>query len=90
LSRLSTNIMTDTTAEFAAMVAARHARMSADERCRAASAMFDVAVAIVESSLPPGLSPGERRRMLARRLYGDELPKAALDAYARFHRDRSA
>jgi hypothetical protein len=74
--------MSDTSAYVAALVAERHARMSASERCQAASAMFDVAVAIVESSLSPQLSRREWRLARARRLYGEELSPAALQAYA--------
>lgn len=44
--------------------------------------MFDTARAIVESSLPPNLSRRERRLAYARRMYGDELPEAALIAFA--------
>ncbi|HKC15443.1 MAG TPA: hypothetical protein VKC11_01945 [Steroidobacteraceae bacterium] len=74
--------MSDTAADFSALVAERHARMSVSERFRAASAMFDVAVAIVDSSLPPHLSRRERRLARARRLYGDGVSVAALEAYA--------
>lgn len=49
---------------------------------RIASSMFDTARAIVESSLPPNLSRRERRLAYARRMYGDELPEAALIAFA--------
>jgi len=76
--------MSDTSRHIAALVAVRHARMSSAERCRAASAMFDVAVAIVESSLSPRLSRRERRLARARRLYGEELSPAALEAYANY------
>jgi hypothetical protein len=44
--------------------------------------MFDVAVAIVESSLSPQLSRREWRLARARRLYGEEISPAALQAYA--------
>jgi hypothetical protein len=56
--------------------------MTPEERWRIASLMFDDARAIVESSLPAGLSQRERRLAVARRLYGGELPQAALEAFA--------
>ncbi|MGH8129435.1 MAG: hypothetical protein ACRES3_01095 [Steroidobacteraceae bacterium] len=56
---------------------------SAVERLRAASDMFDTARAIVESSLPSGLTRHERRLALVRRIYGDELSPAAQEAFAR-------
>jgi hypothetical protein len=74
--------MIDSDADVAARAAECHARMSVAERFQAASAMFDVAVAIVESSLPPNLSRREKRLARARRLYGETLSAAALDAYA--------
>lgn len=46
------------------------------------SSMFETARALIDSSLPANLSPRERRLAFARRLYGDELPEAALQAYA--------
>jgi len=74
--------MSDTKAHIAVLVFERHARMSASERFHAASALFDVAVAIVDSSLSPELSRRERRLARARRLYGDAISVAALEAYA--------
>ena len=74
--------MSDTSPEFEAMVNERYRRMSPDERVRIAASMYDTARAIVLSSLPPGLNRRERRLAFARRLYGDELPEAALIAYA--------
>lgn len=64
------------------MVAERHRQMTPEERMRIASSMFDTARAIVESSLPPNLSRRERRLAYARRMYGSELPEAALVAFA--------
>ena len=74
--------MSDTAPKIEALVAARHQAMTPEERWRIASRMFDDARAIVESSLPVGLSQRERRLAVARRLYGDELPQAALEAFA--------
>jgi hypothetical protein len=64
------------------MVAERHRRMTPEERMKIAARMFDEARAIVDSSLPAGLSECERRLALAQRLYGGELPPAALRAFA--------
>lgn len=74
--------MNDTAPQFTAMVAERHRAMSPVERLQAASDMFGTARAIVESSLPAGLSRRDRRMALICRLHGDELPKAALEAFA--------
>ncbi len=76
--------MKDTTPEFEKIVATRHQAMSPDERLRAASDMFEVARAIVESSLPAGLTRYERRLAFIRRIYGAELPPAAQEAFARY------
>jgi glycerate kinase len=76
--------MNDTTPEFDAVVAARHRAMSAEQRMRAAGGMYAAALALVEASLPESLTATERRRARARRMYGNELPAAALDAHARW------
>lgn len=76
--------MNDTTPRFAGMVAERHRAMTPEERLQAASDMFDTARAIVESSLPAKLTGYERRLALIRRLYGDELPAAAQQMFARY------
>jgi hypothetical protein len=74
--------MKDTSARVKALVAAHHRAMAPIERCQVASAMYDEARAIVESSLPTHLSRRERRLALALRMYGMELPSAALKAFA--------
>lgn len=79
--------MNDTSTEIAAMVAERHRQMTPDERMRIASSMFDTARAIVESSLPANLTRRERRPAYARRMYGNELPEAALIAFAEWPED---
>lgn len=79
--------MNDTSPEIAAMVAERHSQMTPDERMRIASSMFDTARAIVESSLPVNLTRSERRLAYAKRMYGDELPEAALLAFAEWPED---
>lgn len=74
--------MSDTTLEFADLVARRHAEMSPEERMKIASEMFDTARKIIDSSLPDTLSRRDRRLAYARRLYNEELPEAALNAFA--------
>lgn len=74
--------MHDTLPDFAAIATERYQRMTTEERMRAASAMFDAAREIVASSLPRGLSERDQRLLIAQRIYGDELPRAALEAHA--------
>ena len=74
----------DTSSDMAERVARHHARLTPEERWRVASQMFETARAIIESSLPAGLTPAERRVAVLRRLYGTELPPAAFQAVADF------
>lgn len=74
--------MSDTSPEMERMVAQRYQQMTPEDRMKIASSMFETARLIVESSLPPALTGRERRLAFARRMYGDELPEAALQAYA--------
>jgi hypothetical protein len=74
----------DTTQEIVALVHAHHAGMTPDMRMRIASDLFETARAIVESSLPAGLTERERRLTVARRFYGNELPEAALLQFANY------
>jgi hypothetical protein len=74
--------MKDTSANFSALVAERHAQMSADDRMQIASDLFDTARRIIESSLPQTLSRRDRRLAVARRLYGQEVSEAAVNAFA--------
>ena len=76
--------MSDTSAAVARVVGDRYRSMTPAERCLAASSLFDTARAIVESSLPKGLTLEQRRLAIVRRLYATELPEAALTAHARF------
>jgi hypothetical protein len=78
------NEIFDTSPVVEQLVADRHLAMSATERCLAAASMFETARAIVESSLPAELAPAARRLAVARRLYGEELPEAALLAHAEY------
>ena len=80
-------MMNDTSPEVAALVAERYRQMTPEERMRIASSMFDTARAIVESSLPPNFSRRERRLAYAKRMYGNELPEAALIAFAEWPED---
>jgi hypothetical protein len=75
--------MNDSSAEILGMVAERHRSMTPEERWLAASSLFETARKIVESSLPSGLTREERRLAVARRLYQNELPEAALIAHAK-------
>jgi hypothetical protein len=74
--------MNDTSPKIEAMIRERYKQMTPDERVTIAASMFETARAIVLSSLPPNLSRREQRLALARRFYADELPEAALIAYA--------
>ena len=74
--------MSDTSPEVERMVAQRYQQMTPEERMRIAASMFETARVIVESSLPANLYGRERRLAFARRMYGDELPEAAMLAFA--------
>ena len=74
--------MTDTSEIVARMIAAHHRSLTAVQRFEVASSLFDTARAIVESSLPAELQGAQRRYAVAKRIYGDELPEAALQAHA--------
>lgn len=76
--------MNDTDPKIAKLVRDFHLRLTPYQRMQIASAMFDSARAIVLSSLDPAIVSDRRARRLAlaRRLYGRELPEAALAAFA--------
>jgi hypothetical protein len=74
--------VSDTSVEMEKRLRECYRRMSADRRIRIASSMFETARALIDSSLPPELTGGARRLALARRMYGGELPEAALRAFA--------
>ena len=76
--------MNDTSAEFERIVRARYAAMSPLERMEIVGSMRRTAILFIESSLPEGLSPEQRRYAVAKRLYGDEVSEQALLAHARF------
>jgi hypothetical protein len=79
--------MNDTTPKIAKLIARRHAEMSPEDRMKIASDMFDTARKIIDSSLPNTLSRRDRRLAIARRLYNEELPEAALNAFADWEED---
>jgi hypothetical protein len=71
--------MRDTTPEFQRMVDERYRRLSPAERVRIGTEMFDTARLLVEASLPAGLEPAERRRLVAERFYGEFARRAFAD-----------
>jgi hypothetical protein len=64
------------------MVADHYKSMTPEERFEVMASLRQTALAIVEASLPPGLTREERRYAIAKRFCGDELPEAALWAHA--------
>ena len=74
--------MNDTSPEIDRLIEERYQRMTPYERMKIASSMFETARAIVEASIPMTLSYRERRLAFVRRMYGDELSEAAMQAYA--------
>lgn len=71
--------MNDTSPEIERMVRDGYASMSAEERFLIGVSMFETARAIVLSSMPADLPPGELRRRLCERFY----PELAAAAYPR-------
>jgi hypothetical protein len=76
--------MNDTSDEIAKLVLERYRSMTPAERWLAASSLFETARAIIQSSLPSSFTAEQRRLAVARRLYNDELPEAALIAHAKY------
>lgn len=74
--------MNDTPDHIARLVADRYAAMTPAERVAIVVSLRRSAHAIVESSLPAGLTREQRRYAIAKRFYQDELPEAALLAHA--------
>jgi hypothetical protein len=72
----------DTDPKIAAMVARRYRQMTPEERLKLALELFDTARAVVHVSPPQSPSRQECRLALARRFYANELPEAALRAFA--------
>jgi hypothetical protein len=76
--------MNDTSDAIGKVVLERYRSMTPTERCLVASSLFEAARAIIESSLPSNLTAEQRRLSIAQRLYGGELPAAALLAHANY------
>jgi hypothetical protein len=74
--------MNDTSAAVAQLVADHHRDMTPEERLHVAASLYETARTIVDSSLPQDLTREQRRLAIVRRLYGNELPEAALIAHA--------
>jgi hypothetical protein len=74
--------MNDTSDRLAELAAERHRAMTPQQRLEIAASMFGAARTIVEASLPHDLTRQERRLAVIKRFYGDELPEAALLAFA--------
>ena len=74
--------MNDTSAKVDQLVADHHRNLTPEERLQVAASLYETARAIVDSSLPQDLTREERRLAIARRIYGNELPEAALVAHA--------
>jgi hypothetical protein len=66
--------MTDTPPEIAELVRQKLMALSGEERFMMGVRSFEAARAMVEASLPAGLSPEERKRKLFQRIYGYPLP----------------
>jgi len=76
--------LNDTSPEMERRVAAHYAGLSPFDRMSIAASMRQTAIAIIDSSLPLNLTREQRRYAIAKRLYGNELPEAALIAHANF------
>lgn len=73
--------MSDTSPEIAEMVRARLMALSGAERFRMGVETFEAARRMVLASLPPGLTESERKRLLFRRIYGEDLPCAMVASW---------
>jgi hypothetical protein len=71
----------DTSLTVGRLVADHNRALTAEQRWQIAASQFETARAIVDSSLPAGLTAAQRRVAVARRLYGSELPELALIAH---------
>jgi len=65
--------MRDTNPEFQEFVDEQYRRLTAGERVRLCTEMFDAARSLAESTLPPGLGEYERKRRITERFYGVEF-----------------
>ena len=65
--------MNDTPPEVERMLRDKIMARSGEERFIMGAQMFDSAREMVKASLPRGLSEAEQRRLLFKRLYGNEI-----------------
>ena len=65
--------VTDTPPEIERMVREKIMAHSGEERFIMGAQMFDSAREMVKASLPSGLSEAEQRRLLFKRIYGEEV-----------------
>ena len=73
--------MTDTAPEIASIIRERMMALSGSQRFVIGSQMHEAARRMVLASLPPNLSPTERRQSLFKRFYSD-LPPPPIIKYA--------
>ena len=66
--------MTDTPPEIAQMVREMLLARSGEERLLMGAGMFEAAREMVLASFPESLSLAEKKRLLYKRIYGEELP----------------
>jgi hypothetical protein len=65
--------MTDTPPEIERLLRDKIMERSGEERLIMGSQMFDSAREMIKASLPRGLSEAQHRRVLFKRIYGEEL-----------------
>ncbi len=71
--------MNDTSPEIAAIVHARLMAKTGEERFLMGIRMHEAARRMVMASFPPGISDGERKKLLFERFYGGELSPVSHD-----------
>ena len=74
--------MTETSPEIALLVRTRLMALSGEERFLMGVRSFEAARSIVLASLPPDLTETDRKRLLYKRIYGEDLPANFLDSPA--------
>ena len=75
--------MNDTPQEIEKIVRDRIMARTGAERMAMGSRMFDVARTMILASFPPNLSEIERKSLLCKRLYGDEVDVEAFTEHLR-------
>lgn len=65
--------MSDTAPEIELMVREKIMARSGEERFLMGAQMFDSAREMIKASLPKGLTETEQRRLLFKRIYGQEI-----------------